>query len=133
MVDDAMPDGAAPADAMPEGAAPTGAMRDGAAPTAARFDVRAARAALPRRLAEAVDGFERHLALQRNRSPHTVRAYLGDVVGSLDHLSRLGGMSPQDMDLRNLRSWLALLRTRGASRATLARRSAALRTFSAWA
>jgi integrase/recombinase XerC len=105
---------------------------DDAAPTP-RFDVRAARGALPPRLAEAVDAFERYLELQRNRSPHTVRAYLGDVVGYLDHLARLGGTAPRDMDLRNLRSWLAILRSRGSARATLARRSAALRTFAAWA
>jgi integrase/recombinase XerC len=62
-----------------------------------------------------------------------VRAYLGDVVGYLDHLARLGGRTPRDMELANLRGWLAILRSRGAARSTLARRSAALRTFTAWA
>lgn len=98
-----------------------------------RTDVAALRAALPPRLAEAVDGFERHLRLERNRSAHTVRAYVGDVVGYLDHLARLGGRSAADADLATLRGWLAVLRARGAARATMARRSAALRTFSAWA
>jgi integrase/recombinase XerC len=84
-------------------------------------------------LAGAVDAFERHLALERNRSPHTVRAYVGDLVGFLDHLSRLGGRAPRDIELSHLRSWLGVLRSRGASRTTLARRSAALRTFTAWA
>lgn len=77
--------------------------------------------------------FERHLRLERNRSAHTVRAYLGDLAGFLDHLSRLGGRAVADVDLAALRSWLAVQRNRGASRATMARRSAALRTFSAWA
>jgi integrase/recombinase XerC len=93
----------------------------------------AARAALPERLADAVDSYERHLALERNRSAHTVRAYLGDVVGFLDHLSRLGGRTPEDIDLASLRSWLGIQRSRGAARTTMARRSAALRTFCAWA
>ena len=56
-----------------------------------RVDVAALRAALPAELGEALDAFERHLRLEANRSPHTVRAYLGDVVGLLDHLAKLGG------------------------------------------
>ncbi|HVU91009.1 MAG TPA: site-specific integrase, partial [Jatrophihabitans sp.] len=47
-------------------------------------------AGLPPALAEAVDAYERHLRLERNRSEHTVRAYLGDLVPFLDHLARLG-------------------------------------------
>jgi integrase/recombinase XerC len=112
--------------------------RDGRAVTARRppvqrVDLRVLRAGLPAELATAVDAFERHLALERNRSPHTVRAYLGDVVGFLDHVARLGGRRVADIDLSTLRGWLGVLRTRGASRATMARRSAALRTFCAWA
>jgi integrase/recombinase XerC len=98
-----------------------------------RVDVAALRRGLPAHLAEAVDAFERHLSLERNRSAHTVRAYLGDVVGFLDHLAQLGGRRVSDVDLASLRGWLAVLRTRGDSRATMARRAAALRTFSAWA
>jgi integrase/recombinase XerC len=96
-------------------------------------DVAALRAGLPPAFAEAVDAYERHLRLERNRSEHTVRAYLGDLVPFLDHLARLGGRSPADVDLRVLRGWLGVLRDRGAARTTLARRSAALRTFTAWA
>lgn len=99
----------------------------------ARTDHAALRAALPEGLAAAADAFERHLLLERNRSTHTARAYLGDLVGYLDHLARLGGQSPRDVDLASLRGWLAVQRNRGASRATMARRSASLRTFSAWA
>ncbi|WP_414655006.1 tyrosine recombinase XerC [Jatrophihabitans sp.] len=88
---------------------------------------------MPEQLAAAATAFERHLTLERNRSAHTVRAYLGDLVGFLDHLARLGGRTVADMDLATLRSWLGVQRSRGASRATMARRSAALRTFSAWA
>jgi len=80
-----------------------------------------------------VDAFERHLRLERNRSEHTVRAYLGDVVGMLDHAARLGAQQVADVDLAVLRGWLAVVARRGAARTTLARRSAALRTFCAWA
>jgi integrase/recombinase XerC len=98
-----------------------------------RPDVARLRAGLPPRMGDAVDAFERHLRLERNRSAHTVRAYLGDVVGFLDHLARLGGQGAGDMDLASLRGWLGVLRSRGVSRATMARRSASLRTFCAWA
>ncbi|WP_203925326.1 tyrosine-type recombinase/integrase [Virgisporangium ochraceum] len=81
----------------------------------------------------AVDAFGVHLAAELNRSAHTVRAYLGDVVSLLDHASRMGATTPADLDLLTLRSWLARLRTTGAARTTLARRAAAARTFTAWA
>jgi integrase/recombinase XerC len=99
----------------------------------ARPDTAALRAALPADLAEAAEAYERHLRLEANRSPHTVRAYLGDVVGLLDHLAKLGGRHLADLDLAMLRGWLAILRQRGAARTTIARRAAALRTFTAWA
>jgi integrase/recombinase XerC len=100
---------------------------------AERVDVARLRAELPASLGEAVDAFERHLRLERNRSAHTVRAYLGDVVGFLDHLARLGGRTVSDVDLAALRGWLGILRARGVARSTMARRSAALRTFCGWA
>lgn len=98
-----------------------------------RVDLVALRAELPPPLAEAVEGYERYLRLEMNRSAHTVRAYVGDAVGLLDHLHRLGGRTVADVDLGVLRGWLALLTRRGAARASIARRSAALRTFTAWA
>lgn len=90
-------------------------------------------AGLPDGMREAADAFARHLAAERNRSPNTVRAYVVDVVSLLDHAVRMGAATPADLDLMMLRSWLARLRTTGAARATLARRAAAARTFSAWA
>ncbi len=106
-----------------------------AARTVARvsFDVAAARGGLPGELEAVVDAYERHLRLEVNRSPHTVRAYVGDVVAFLDHLAKLGGTNLDDIDLAMLRGWLAILRDRGAARTSLARRAAALRTFTAWA
>jgi integrase/recombinase XerC len=91
------------------------------------------RATLPPAMQDALSGFERHLRLERNRSPHTVRAYTGDLVNLLDHLRRLGGTRVADIDLRVLRSWLAIQRAGGAARSTLARRAASARAFTAWA
>jgi integrase/recombinase XerC len=89
--------------------------------------------ALPPALADAAEGFTRHLQLERGRSPHTVRAYAADVALLLQHASRLGAESPADIDLSVLRSWLARLRSGGAARTTLARRGSAARVFTAWA
>ena len=89
-----------------------------------------------------LEAYEAHLRYERALSPHTVRAYLGDVTTLLDHLRvqvhgpGAAGDTPLDLaglDLPGLRSWLAAGRTRGASRTTLARRAAAARTFTAWA
>jgi integrase/recombinase XerC len=90
------------------------------------------RAALPAPLAEALDGYESHLRTQRDVSEHTVRGYVTDVVGLLDHLTRRGGQTATDLDLAALRSWLALGRTRGHSRSTTARHAAAARSFTSY-
>ncbi|MGN9808473.1 tyrosine recombinase XerC [Micromonospora sp. BQ11] len=82
---------------------------------------------------EAVDDFAGHLAGVRNRSAHTVRAYVADVVSMLDHATRMSCTELTDLDLGVLRSWLARQRTTGAARSSLARRAASARTFSAWA
>ncbi|GAB3172619.1 integrase/recombinase XerC [Micromonospora palomenae] len=94
---------------------------------------RATHEALPPAMREAVDDFADHLARVRNRSAHTVRAYVADVVSLLDHAVRMGCSGPAELDLTVLRSWLARQRTVGAARTSLARRAAAVRTFSAWA
>jgi integrase/recombinase XerC len=92
-----------------------------------------AHAGLPDELRDAVDAFARHLAGERGRSPHTVRAYTGDVVSLLDHAGRMGATALADLDLTVLRSWLARLRVTGAARGSLARRAAAARAFTRWA
>lgn len=99
---------------------------------AARTDLRAARASLPDELGSAVDRFQRHLAAERGLSRHTVRAYLGDVVSLLADVANSGPGLDQ-VTLPALRSWLAGQHAQGISRATLARRAASVRTFTAWA
>ncbi|HEX5542162.1 MAG TPA: tyrosine recombinase XerC [Micromonospora sp.] len=82
---------------------------------------------------EAVDEFARHLSHIEDRSAHTVRAYVADIVSLFDHAWRRGHADPADLDIAVLRSWLAKLRTLGAARSSLARRAAAARAFSTWA
>jgi integrase/recombinase XerC len=87
---------------------------------------------LPADMARALDGFETHLRSELNRSPHTVRAYLGDVASLLDHAHRMGRQKLADVDVATIRSWLARLQTSGAARSTLARRGSSARVFTAW-
>ncbi|WP_089304239.1 tyrosine recombinase XerC [Geodermatophilus pulveris] len=92
----------------------------------------AVRAALPPALAEVLAAYEEHLRWQRDLSAHTVRGYVGDATWLLEHLVRRGGTRVEDLDLAALRSWLAHNRTRGAGRATIARRAAAARSLTRW-
>jgi integrase/recombinase XerC len=88
---------------------------------------------LPLAMRQAVDDFGDHLAQVDNRSAHTVRAYVGDVVSLLDHAAKAGCAAPADLDLAVLRSWLAARLNQGAARTSQARRAAAARTFTGWA
>ena len=87
---------------------------------------------LPEAFSAVLGDYERHLSRERNLSDHTVRAYLGDIAGMLDHASRLGHTQVDTIDLRSLRSWLAKQQTLGKSRTTIARRATAARVFTAW-
>ncbi len=84
-------------------------------------------------LAEAHAGFLGHLRDERGRGPNTVRAYGGDVADLLAFATDRGAGSLDDLDLLTLRAWLAAMDSRGSARSTLARRVAAVRSFTSWA
>jgi integrase/recombinase XerC len=88
---------------------------------------------LPPEMAAALTAFERHLRAERSLSPHTVRAYVGDVSSLLEHAHRAGVQAPGGLDATHLRGWLASQHASGAARTTLARRGAAARAFTAFA
>lgn len=79
--------------------------------------------------------FRRHLAAERGLSPHTVRAYAGDLTSLLDYLQQVAQVSDlREVQLSELRGWLAeMSREQGAARSSVARRAAAVRTFFGWA
>lgn len=87
---------------------------------------------VPEVFAPLVADWERHLAVERDLAPHTVRAYVTDVASLLDHAARGGTADVADLDLRTLRSWLAKQRSLGRARTTLARRATSARVFTAW-
>jgi integrase/recombinase XerC len=88
---------------------------------------------LPEALATALAEYDRHVRFERGLAAHTVRAYRGDVAQLLEHASRMAVTSPAGIDVGVLRSWLAASRSRGRVPATLARRAAAARSFTALA
>ncbi len=88
---------------------------------------------LPPAMAAALAAFERYLRSERSLSPHTVRAYAGDISSMLEHASRQGVAAPEGLGLTELRGWLAIQHESGAARTTLARRGAAARSFTAFA
>lgn len=88
---------------------------------------------LPEPMAAALAAYERHLVSERDLTHHTVRAYVADIAGMLEHAAKLGHTDLGSLDLRALRSWLANQQTRGLARTTIARRATAVRVFTAWA
>jgi len=83
-------------------------------------------------MARVLGEYERHLVSERDLTHHSVRAYVADIAGLLDHAARLGHTDVAGLDLRTLRSWLAKQQILGRSRTTLARRATAARVFTAW-
>jgi integrase/recombinase XerC len=85
-------------------------------------------------MAAARSAFRRHLAAERGLSPHTVRAYLGDISALLWHAAEQEGCTGiAEIDIAVLRGWLGSQHRAGQARSTLARRAAAARAFTAFA
>ena len=82
------------------------------------------------RVSEAAAAFTAHLAQVRRLSPATVRAYRSDLA---DLAAACADAELADIDLEVLRDWLWRATQRGDARSTLARRTAAVRSFFAWA
>ncbi|MEV8266329.1 tyrosine recombinase XerC [Microbacterium sp. NPDC076911] len=79
---------------------------------------------------DAADAFVEHLLKVRRLSPATARAYRSD----LSDLSRSSGeCSLHEIELETLREWLWIATKRGDAKSTIARRTAAARSFFAWA
>jgi len=75
-----------------------------------------------------VDSFLRELSHARNYSDHTIRAYTRDLGEFIAFLTDRG-VSPEGVSRIELRSFLAHLRERGLSRATIARNLSAVRSL----
>ncbi len=89
--------------------------------------------ALPEPMVRVLADYERHLQAERDLTPHTVRAYTGDIAAMLAHAAALGHTDLDTIDVRALRSWLAKQQSLGLARTTMSRRATAVRVFTAWA
>ncbi|WP_402842189.1 tyrosine recombinase [Microbacterium sp. GXS0129] len=81
-------------------------------------------------LSAAAESFVEHLARVRRLSAATVRAYRSDLA---DLHAATGDTDLRNVGLEELRDWLWRASQRGDARSTIARRTAAVRTFFAWA
>jgi integrase/recombinase XerC len=80
-----------------------------------------------------MEAFLRSVALERGASPHTVRAYRGDLQTLSSFLRMLGAEpAPELLDLELLREWVWHQNAAGLGAATLARRTSTIRGFTAW-
>lgn len=71
--------------------------------------------------------------LERGGSPHTVRAYRGDLETFADFVEQRGAEpDPALIDLELLREWVWSQNEAGLAASTLARRTSTLRGFTAW-
>jgi integrase/recombinase XerC len=81
---------------------------------------------------EAVAEFLRHLALEKNASPHTVKSYREDLTQALGFFRTKLGDRPAAvtaLTTRLLRAYTVWLHDQGYARATIARRIAAVRAW----
>jgi integrase/recombinase XerC len=79
---------------------------------------------------EALAEFLRHLALERNASEQTVKSYREDLTQALGFFTeKLGAASPQRLNTRSMRAYLAWLHEQGYAKTTIARRVAAVRSW----
>jgi len=76
-----------------------------------------------------VAGFLRHLAVEKNASPHTVRSYRADLADFECFLTGSDRCDLARVDGRAVRAYLASLHARGLDAVTAARRLAALRSL----
>ena len=94
-------------------------------------------------LTSLLDAYRRELSVRRGLSDHTVSGYLSDARSLLNYLAALVGMELTEattasdlglggLELDDLRSWLGSQQRAGSSRSSLARRSAAIKSFTAW-
>jgi integrase/recombinase XerC len=79
-----------------------------------------------------VNAYLRHIEAVRNLSPHTLRAYEGDLAELQTGLRTLGVTHSAAVDLFLLRRYLTTLRDRGLAPRSTARKISAIRAFFGW-
>jgi integrase/recombinase XerC len=83
-------------------------------------------------LERAVADYAVYLIAERGFSAHTVRSYRSDLARLVEFAAERGVTVADDLNLELLRDWLWQGSQSGLAKSTLARRAAAVRSFSAW-
>jgi integrase/recombinase XerC len=81
----------------------------------------------------ALHGYRDHLDAGRGYSANTVKAYVTDIEDLFQFLAKQNFESLDQLNLDHLRDWLWQATQQGLTKATIARKSAAVRSFTAWA
>jgi integrase/recombinase XerC len=113
----------------------TGRRRSSPPPTARRgLLTRGGVAEVPENLRDHLKAFLQFLALNRNASPHTVRAYESDVAQYLAWVAsgrdaRISQLQAGELDGITVRDWVSALNRAGQARTTVARKLSGARAF----
>jgi integrase/recombinase XerC len=76
--------------------------------------------------------FAEYLSANRGYSANTVKGYLTDVLDLGEYLAGENVSNIKDLDLGLLRGWLWQISQRKSTNSTIARKSAAIKSFTAW-
>ena len=87
---------------------------------------------MSKELRQAANEFADYLQAARGFSVNTVKAYETDVLDLATYLSKLEVNQVAQIELDQVRDWLFAADQSGLAKSTLARKSAAIRSFSAW-
>lgn len=83
-------------------------------------------------LTQSANEFADYLQSARGYSVNTVKAYETDVLDLISYLAKQEISKTSELELDQIRDWLYEADQRGLTKTTLARKSAAIRSFSAW-
>ncbi|MCW4459343.1 tyrosine recombinase [Microbacterium sp. MPKO10] len=83
-------------------------------------------------ISAAREEFVDHVVVERNFSPQTARAYASDLAAFAAWAAQRTISDTRQLDLDTYRDWLWSMSTAGLAQTTIARRSATLRSWSAW-
>jgi integrase/recombinase XerC len=87
---------------------------------------------MPTELEHLRDQFSLELENGKGFSSNTVKAYISDVTDLFEFMESKKQSEVQDIDLELVRDWLWRVSEKGLAKTTLARKSAAVRAFTAW-
>lgn len=87
---------------------------------------------MPTELPYLLEQFASELSVGKGFSPNTVKAYVSDVADLQAFMEGKNQTQIEDLDLELVRDWLWRASEKGLTKTTLARKSAAVRAFTAW-